>query len=273
MRQKREVMCVIHSSKNIEFVCIDNNCKNSSAFCCFMCIRNEHKNCNDDSIIEYADYMGFTIEINNTQGLNNTMLNRAHSDMRIASSKIKSSLLKKKDLLIDFCYLNDQDFIENFAQIFKIYSEFLFYDYNNRSKETTISSHFKFMSPSQIKKTILSSFENDINNYLSKHFDFTNKSLLSYKSDLHNEFNFDSSKLKIISKNSEKNIFEIIYKQSNEHLSNQKNKDDLSLSQDIIYSLGSSDSESLSSKEFSSCSSKLILFESKIPLRGNNIFK
>lgn len=267
-------MCLIHPSMELEFVCIDKTCKNSSAFCCFTCIRNEHKQCSDEAIIEHSEFMDLTIEINNTQELNSNILNKAQSNMSKALSHVQSALLKKKDLLIDFCYLNDQDFIENLPQIYKIYSEFLFCEYNSKSKEVVMSSHFKFLSPSEIKKRILASFEKDVNDYLSKHFNLNDKSLLTQGPLLKNEFNFDPSKLEVISKQAQQTVYEIYYKGSVQDKPAPVKK---SNSWTPDNSMMSSELSDFSGSEESICeqvtSSKLIVFESKTPLKGVNNLK
>lgn len=42
--------CKIHQTRELDFYCVDPHCK-EDAIGCVICIKNNHKNCNDDLIV------------------------------------------------------------------------------------------------------------------------------------------------------------------------------------------------------------------------------
>ena len=49
-----ENKCPKHKQHELKYLCLSNECR--KALNCVFCIKNDHKNCNDDFIVEKADF-------------------------------------------------------------------------------------------------------------------------------------------------------------------------------------------------------------------------
>ena len=154
--------CKEHQNKEIEFVCLDKTCSANSCFSCFSCVRRTHTKCSDDSLIELSDYLNYQIKFKNIQKLSGNLLNRSNSDMRRALTLIRSILLKKKDLLLDFLSLSKGDIVDNFPTVFNLYRDLLLFELRKDQSAVKVSSVYRFMESSEVETLLLRRFEEEV---------------------------------------------------------------------------------------------------------------
>ena len=262
--------CSTHPSEIIEFVCLDKTCEVPTSFACFFCVRSSHCDCSDETLLDLEDFMQLEIRTTNLITINKEMLNRANTDMKRVCSMMKNGLLKKKDLLLDFLSLNGKDLLENFPQVFKMYRGLLFFEHNSAARQVTVSSVYRFMSPKEIKKSMITNFEKDVLEFIEKNLKLDNSLMEGDIPELVKKYDFDLSKVEVNLKKDDPKVLEFYNKQTSKPL---KVSDKISYG---MFNEGETDSEyeeDLLIQSDKIIKGNKIVIKSLDALKGDNEFK
>lgn len=189
--------CEVHSRKNISFVCLDKTCKSKTIYACVLCIRTTHKNCGDSTILSLETFSKLKVSPQAGFRLRPSLLNRSHSDMRRLLQQVHSALLKKKDLLLDFASLTEEDIEHNFERVSELYSNLLYYEHVLGSGEIRMGSPYQLESPQTAAKSLVQNFETDILEFVNDLMKVDPKYYELKESELEKKFSFDRDRVEV----------------------------------------------------------------------------
>lgn len=98
--------CSEHTSRKLEFYCMDPSCKESSLGC-VLCIKNKHKNCKDDMVI-LKEESGSKIKILENQFDPKMITTKLNQILELKLYELNKSLMTKKKAFIQSFNLDEK---------------------------------------------------------------------------------------------------------------------------------------------------------------------
>ena len=152
------------------------------------------------------EYYNLELKVDAGCKLEKSVLNRAHSDMRRIMQMVHAALLKKKDLLLDFASLTQQDIEENFESVNRLYNDLLYYEHVLGSGKVRMGSPYQLESSENAAKSLVQNFETDILEFIKGLMTVDSRYYNLKLSDFAKEFKFDVNKLEVNGGENEKKL-------------------------------------------------------------------
>lgn len=131
-------LCPTHPDKLMNIVCLDSSCKKSSLIC-LICLKNNHSNCNDDTVMGFEEFSN-RMKIKESDSGTELWKNRIEEVLNANQEKLLNSLYTKKEsILFGFNKLNSSDNLLSHESLLDIKKNFKI-TLDDDSNDITISS-------------------------------------------------------------------------------------------------------------------------------------